>query len=74
MTPGTPGSLGNGVAVSDRFLIMVGFPDETAGRDEGLTRIFYLNLGSATPFTYQDWAGETVVCACLRRQRGDVRR
>jgi hypothetical protein len=73
-TPGTPVSLGNGVAVSNRFLIIVGFPDETAGRDEGLTRIFYLNLDSATLFTYQDWAGETVVSACLRRQRGDLRR
>ncbi|MBP1881655.1 hypothetical protein [Agrobacterium rubi] len=67
MTPGTPVSLGNGFAISSRFLIIVGFPDETSESDTPLTRIFYLNLDGKTLFTYQEWPGETVVSACLRR-------
>ncbi|MBB4481144.1 hypothetical protein [Rhizobium etli] len=73
-TPGASVSLGNGFAVSSRFLIIVGFPDETSGLDNPVTRIFYLNLDSQTRFTYQDWAGETVVSACLRRPLGVVLR
>lgn len=73
-TPGTPVSLGNGCAVSDRFLIIVGFPDETAGSDTPVSRIFYLNLDSETIFTYQDWVGETIVSACLRRPLGSTLR
>lgn len=46
----------------------------TAARDIPVTRIFYLNLDNPTPFTYQNWDGETVVSACLRKPRGDVKR
>ena len=70
MTPGTPVSLGNGCAVSDRFLIIVGFPDETSGSDTPVSRIFYLNLDSQTLFTYQDWVSQTIASVCLRRPLG----
>jgi hypothetical protein len=58
--------LGNGCAVSDRFMIVVGFPDTTPPQ-ERYSRLFYFNLDLPERWNHRDVPNQTIMSVCLRK-------